>query len=121
MKGSIPDRKEFHGLPGYGLERNLFLHRISGQGSGNQELFVASLKENLSAVFPGKRADVNDFVCNTDDILVMFNHKNRISLIPQLLQEFCHAVDIPGMHTGTWLIKNVNHPGECTSHVAYKF
>ena len=50
----------------------------------------------------------------------MLHHEDRVAFVPQALQKFGHAVDIPRMHSGAWLVKNVDHACKRTSHIAHQ-
>ena len=50
----------------------------------------------------------------------MLHHQNRIPFIPEGTQQPGHAVYIPWVHPGAWLIENIEHAREGAPHVAHQ-
>ena len=60
---------------------------LSRQGIGVEQLGVAALKDDLSAVVAGMRAEIHDMVTNFDNIRVMLHHQDSIAFVAQFLQQ----------------------------------
>ncbi len=120
MDAGVPHGKKGFRRPGPVFQRNDLLHGLAGFGAGEQQGLVASLKQNLTAVFARQWAHVNDLIGNGDHIPVVLHYQHGIALVPQALQKPGHAVHIPGVHSGAGLIKDVSHAGQAASHVAYQ-
>ena len=116
----VPHRKKGFRRPGLVFQGDYLLHGLAGFGAGEQQRFVTALKQNLTAVFPRKRPDIDDLVGNGDHIPVVLHHQHRVALVPQALQKPGHAVHIPGVHSGAGFIKDVGHAGQAASHVAHQ-
>ena len=51
----------------------------------------------------------------------MLHYQYCVSPIPQAFQKIRHTVYVTGMHSGTGLVKNVSHSGQCPSHIPHQF
>ena len=112
-----PDRQASRSLPRRLLDGQYLPHCLSCQGIGQKQLRIAARKYNFSSVLSGPRSHVNHMVGNGNHILVMLHHQNRVAFVPELPQQIVHPVNVPGMHSGTWFIKDIGQAGQAAAHV----
>lgn len=85
-----------------------FLHIFSGIGRRMLcYLLRRTACHNCSATVTTIRSHVNNIVCCLNDIQVMLNYNNGISVIGQTLQDFYQLVYICKMKSGCRLIQNI--------------
>ena len=121
MHRSVSDRKKLSRYPRILFQRYILTHGPAGQGIGQQQVFIASLKQDSAAIFARQRSHIDHFIRDGDHIFIVLHHQHRIAFIPQAAKQFGHAVHIPGMHTCTGLIKDIGHTRKGTAHVAHQF
>ena len=68
----------------------------------------------------GTRADINNMICGTDCVFVMFHDDNSISQVSQLTKCFKQAVIVPLMKADRRLIKNIQYPRQTGSDLGGK-
>ena len=120
MNGCIPYWQELFWFSWHSFYRRFLLYGIPGQRARLQKSLVTALVKNFSAVFACQRSDVNHFICNRDYIFIMLHHQNRISLIPQTAKQLGHSVDITGMHSSTWFVKDICHTSQGAAHMTHQ-
>src|SRR6516225_11523858 len=69
-----------------------------------------SLCDDLTAEVSAFRTEINNPIRALDDLQVVFDHNQRISLVPKLEQNLQQLVNIGEMQTSSWLVQNVNCP-----------
>src|SRR5215216_5999211 len=70
------------------FERHRLLHMPCCQGIGVEEVIKAAFVDNRTATTSGVGANIDNMIGDFDDIGVVFNYKNGIPLVTQLLQQF---------------------------------
>src|SRR5688500_10701483 len=69
------------------FERHRLLHMPCCQGIGVEEVGKAAFVDNRTTATSGVGANIDNMIGDFDDIGVMFNYKNGITLVTQLLQQ----------------------------------
>ena len=120
MDIGVSHREKLLGNPGLGLQGDDLLHGLAGSGAGQQQGFIAALKQNLAAVFPGQRPHIDDLVGDGDHIPVVLHHQHGVALVPEVFQKPGHPVHIPGVHTSAGLVKDIDHSRQGAAHVPHQ-
>ena len=71
------------------------------------DILRASRRHNLSAMLPGAGTDVNQEVCSTHGVFVMFDDNHGIAQIPQVIQRIQKFVVVPLVKSDGRLIQNI--------------
>src|SRR6516165_7961169 len=69
-----------------------------------------TLSNDLTASRPRARAEVNDEICGTDCVLIVFNNNHRVSQVPQMLQRPDKPIVISLVKSDARFIQNVKNP-----------
>ena len=71
------------------------------------DLFGCSDCDQLTAPISAFRTEVNDVICNFDDIQVVFNDDDRIAAIDQPLENFDQFMHICGMQAYGGFVQHI--------------
>ena len=89
--------------------------RQIGAGDGpvaGQHIVEATADHDLAAVLTGSRTDVDDVVCRTHGVLIVFDDDQRVAQVAQALQGLDQAVIVALVQADGRLIQHVQHTGQ---------
>ena len=84
---------------------------VTGQGGRfRDDLGYASFRHNMASVLPRTGSQVDYVVCGADGLLVVFDHDERVTQVPETEQGLQEAAVVPLVQADRWLVENVEHP-----------
>lgn len=76
------------------------------------------LVDHLTAVAADTGAELHEVIGGSDDIGLMLDHQNGVALVPQLVQQSDHPLDIVRVQAGGGFVEDVGGIGEGGAEVA---
>ena len=73
---------------------------------------VVDCHDHLAAQSSCARSDVDDIVCSTDNLLVMFDDNDRVAEVAQAFQHADELLGIAGMESYRWFIEDIHRAHE---------
>ena len=71
------------------------------------DLLVGSRRNDLAAILPGARPEVENCVGCLHNVTIMLDHQNRVTQVAQIVQYFDQEMRIPAVQSDGWLIQHV--------------
>ena len=92
-------------------------HFTGEKGSGERIFRRSHLgrrpgSDNLSAVFPGSRADIHQIICRADHLQVVFDHQNGVAQVAQAAQDGDQTLGVALVQADGRLVEHVQHAGQ---------
>src|SRR2546421_12949281 len=80
----------------------------TGERTGHfLNLGVGSGADNLAAILPGPRSQIQNTVGGSHDIRIVFNYQDRVSQIPEIAQDLNQAMSVAAMKSDRGLIQHI--------------
>ena len=80
-----------------------------------QDFVVGSLRNQLPAILARSRPEIENAIRRPHDIRIVLYHQNRVSQIPQIVQDLHQPVRIPRMKANRRLIENIQSSNQSRS------